>query len=162
MLTEYKGYGAIRKKPEIYTIPLKRAPVPGVDIGMEAVMDSCPDYDARIVEDGREIPWWQGENVHWYIIGGQHTVKACLELAEQHPEGSDQRAELLEFEVIIVFSRDPEVLVRVSNALNLSIAEKIAVQNFRSCAELGRAKWKAAGCPEPHRGGGKPSDAFEV
>jgi len=129
---------------------------------MDAVMDHCPAETDTVVEGGVRIPWWQSEAVHWYIIGGQHTVTAFRELAHKHPEGSAARDELLQFEVIPIFSRDPEVLVRVSNALNLNIAEKVAKETYRSCAELGRAKWVAAGCPEPHRGGGKPSPAFEV
>ena len=162
VLTTYKGYGSIRKKPEIHAIPLKRAPIEGVDKGMDAVMDSCPAETDTIEEDSVTIPWWEGRNVHWYIIGGQHTVTAFRELASKHPEGSAAREELLQFEVIPIFSRDPEVLVRVSNALNLNIAEKVAKETYRSCAELGRAKWVAAGCPEPHRCGGKPSPAFDV
>jgi hypothetical protein len=37
---------------------------------MEAVMDRMPDIEKKIVEDGKEIPWYEGKNVHWYIIGG--------------------------------------------------------------------------------------------
>jgi hypothetical protein len=40
--TTYKGFGSIRKKPEIYTLPLKRKPAPG-DRNMEAVMKRMPD-----------------------------------------------------------------------------------------------------------------------
>jgi hypothetical protein len=71
--TTYKGFGSIRKKPEIYALPLKRRPAPG-DRSMEAVMDHMPDRDEKIIEDGKQIPWYQGKNVHWYIIGRQHTV----------------------------------------------------------------------------------------
>lgn len=130
---------------------------------MEAVMDQMPkETDELELPDGSKVTWWKHPDVHWYIIGGQHTVTACRELAEQFPEGSEAKKDLLDFEVIPVFSRDPTVLVRVSNALNLNIAEKVAKETFRSCAELGRAAWKRLGCPEPHRGGGKPSNAFLV
>ncbi len=157
----YKGYGSIRKKPEIHGIPLKRAPL-ATDKGLDAVMDECPKEDVKVLVDGATVPWWKSPKVHWYIIGGQHTITACRELAEQYPDGSDQKKDLLEFEVIPVFSRDADTLVRVSNALNLNIAEKVARETFRSCAEMGRAAWVKAGCPEPHRGGGKPSPDFEV
>jgi hypothetical protein len=157
----YKGYGSIRKKPEIHGIPLKRAPL-DTDKGLDAVMDSCPDENEQVVVGEELVPWWKAPNVHWYIVGGQHTVTACRELAEQYPADHPARQDLLEFEVIPVFSRDAATLVRVSNALNLNIAEKVAKENFRSCAEMGRAAWLKAGSPEPHRGGGKPSAAFEV
>ena len=130
---------------------------------MDLVMDSMPAENAMItMPDGSKIEWWKHPDTHWYIIGGQHTVTACRELAEQFPADSEARKELLEFEVIPVFTRDTKVCVRVSNALNLNIAEKVAKETFRSCAELGRAAWIRNGRPEPHRGGGKPSAAFEV
>jgi hypothetical protein len=53
--TTYEGFGSIRKKPEIYALPLKRKPVPE-DRSMEAVMDRMPDIEEKIVEDGKEIP----------------------------------------------------------------------------------------------------------
>lgn len=161
-MTIYKGYGAIRKKPEIHALPLKRAPRDS-DTGVDAVLDSMyKETDTIDLPDGSPVLWWKHPDIHWYIIGGQHTVTACRELAKKFPDGSAQQKELLEFEVIPVFSRDPRVLVRVSNALNLNIAEKVAKESFWSCAELGRAAWKKAGCPEPHRGGGKASPAFVV
>jgi hypothetical protein len=107
--TTYKGFGSIRKKPKIYALPLKRRPVPG-DMSMEAVMDRMPDIDETIVEDGKEIPWYQGKNVHWYIIGGQHTVESFRKIARGEPAGSAQREELLKFEIIPVFSKDPAML----------------------------------------------------
>jgi hypothetical protein len=67
--TTYKGFGSIRKKLEIYALQLKRRPGPG-DRSMEAVMDRMPDMEEKIVEDGKEIPWYEGKNVHRYIIGG--------------------------------------------------------------------------------------------
>jgi hypothetical protein len=65
----YKGFGSIRKKPEIYALPLKRKPGPG-DRSMEAVMERMPNMEEKIIEDGKEILWYQGKNVHSYIIGG--------------------------------------------------------------------------------------------
>jgi hypothetical protein len=90
----YKGFGSIRKKPEIYALPLKRKPGLG-NRSMEAVMDSMPGMDEKILEDGKEIPWYQGKNVHWYIIGGQHTVESFRKIASGEPVGSAQREELL-------------------------------------------------------------------
>jgi len=112
-------------------------------------MDTCPGEEEVVFVGGHSVPWWKAPNVHWYIIGGQHTVTACRELAKQYPEGHLEKVDLLEFEVIPVFSRDPATLIRVSNALNLNIAEKVAKENFRSCMEMERAAWVKAGCPMP-------------
>jgi hypothetical protein len=53
--TIYKGFGSIRKKPEIYALPLKRKPGPG-DRSMEAVMERMPNMEETIIEDEKEIP----------------------------------------------------------------------------------------------------------
>lgn len=142
----YKGYDAIRKKHEIYGIPLKREPT-AADTGMSVVMDFMPgENNTFITPEGKKDPWWQSPSVHWYIIRGQHTVTACRELPDTFPNGSDAKRELLEFEVIPVFSRNRQQLVRVSNALNLNIAQKVARETFRSCAELGRNACIRASC----------------
>jgi hypothetical protein len=107
--TTYKGFGSIRKKPEIYALPMKRKPGPR-DRSLEAVMERMPDMEEKIIEDGKEIPWYQGKNVHWYIIGGQHTMESFRKIASREPVGSAQREELLKFEIISVFSKDPAML----------------------------------------------------
>jgi len=66
-------------------------------------------------------------------------VIACYELAVQHLEGSSQQKDYLDFEVIPVFNRKTQILVWVSNALNLNLDEKVAKENFQLCTELGRA-----------------------
>jgi hypothetical protein len=55
---------------------------------MEAVMKRMPGMEEKIIEDGKEIPWYQGKNVHWYIIGGQHTVESFHKIASKEPVGS--------------------------------------------------------------------------
>lgn len=154
MYTTYKGFGAIRKKPEIYALPLQRRPGPQ-DRGMEAVMERMPEMDEMIIEDGIEMPWYQGKNVHWYIIGRQHTVESFRMIASKEPFGSAQREELLQFKIIPVFSRDPAMLTRVSTALNLNITDRVVREEFRHSVELGRQKWIEGGSPMPHRAGGK-------
>ena len=62
---------------------------------MEVVMDSMPAMDEKILEDGKEIPWYQGKNVRWYMIGIQHTVESFRKIASNKPVGSAQREELL-------------------------------------------------------------------
>jgi hypothetical protein len=44
-------------------------------------MDSMPAMDEKILEDGKEISWYQGKNDHLYIIGGQHTMESFRKIA---------------------------------------------------------------------------------
>lgn len=126
-------------------------------------MDSMPrDKDTVTLASGKVVSWWQNPVVHFYIIRSQHTYTACRHLVNNPTLSAASRNELLKFEVVPVFSQDKLILIRVSNALNLNLAEKVAKEDFQSCIELGRAAWGAVGFPEPHRGCGKPSPAFEV
>jgi hypothetical protein len=152
--TTYKGFGSIRKKPEIYALPLKRKPGPR-DRNMEAVMERMFDMEEKIIEDRKEIPWYQGKNVHWYIISEQHTVESFRKIASREPVGSAQREEFLKFEIIPVFSKDPAMLTRVSTTLNLNITNRVVKEVYHQNIELGRAKWIEGRSPMPHRGGGK-------
>jgi hypothetical protein len=127
--TTYKGFGSIRKKPEIYALPLMRKTGPG-DRSMEAVMENMPDMEEKIIEDRNENPWYQGKNVCWYIIGWQHTVESFCKIASGEPVGSSQREELLKFEIIPVFSKDPAMLTRVSTALNLNITDRVVKEVY--------------------------------
>jgi hypothetical protein len=152
--TTYKGFGSIRKKPEIYALPLKRKPGPG-DRNMQAVMERMPDMEEKIIEDGKEIPWYQGKNIHWYIIGKQHIVESFRKIASGEPVGSTQRKELLKFEIIPVFSKDPAMPSRVSTALNLNITDRVIKEVYRQNVKLGRTKWIEGGSPMPYCGGAK-------
>ena len=104
-----QGLWSNQEEPEIHALPLKRKPEP-TDIGekvLDPVMDSMPAENAMmLMTGGYKVEWWKHPDTHWYIIGGQHTVTACRELAEQFPADSEARKELLEFEVIPVFTRD--------------------------------------------------------
>jgi hypothetical protein len=122
---------------------------------MEAVMERMPNMDEKIIEDGKEIPWYQKKNVHWYIIGRQHTVESFRKIASREPVGSAKREELLHFEIIPIFSKDPTTLTRVSIALNLSITDRVVKEVYRQNVELGRVKWIESGSPMPHQGGRK-------
>jgi hypothetical protein len=82
-------------------------------------------------------------------------VESFCKIASGEPVGSTQREELLQFEIIPVFSKDPAMLTRVSTILNLSITDRVVKEVYRQNVELGRAKWIAGGSPMPHRGGGK-------
>ena len=87
MYTTYKEFGSIRKKPEIYSLLLKRRPALE-DRSMEAVMDRMPDMDEKIIEDKKEIPWYKGKSIHWYINGEQHTVESFCKITSREPVGS--------------------------------------------------------------------------
>jgi hypothetical protein len=131
-----QGIGSIRKNPEIYALPLKKKLGPG-DRSMEAIMERMPDMEETIIKDGKEIPWYQGKIVHWYIIGGHHTVESFRKIASGEPVGSAQREELLKFEIIPVFCRDPAMLTRVSTAQNLNITDRVVKEVYRHNVELG-------------------------
>jgi hypothetical protein len=147
--TTYKGFGSIRKKPERYALLLKRKPGPG-DRSMEAFIERMPDMDEKIIEGGKEILWYQGKNVHWYIIGGQHTMESFRKIASGEPVGSAQREGLLQFKIIPVFSKDPAMLTRVSTALNLNITDRVVKEVYCQNVKLGRAKWIECGSPMLH------------
>lgn len=103
-------------------------------------MVSMPkEEETRTLPDDTEVLWCKHRDVHWYIIGGHHTVTACRELAEEFRDGSDAKKELLELEIIPVFFTDRNMLVQISNAINLNIAKKVAKESFQSSSELERA-----------------------
>ena len=131
------------------------------DNGLDTVMKAMPLItNTMTLESDEVVPWWKNPAIHFYIIEGQQTYTACVELSKDSTLSVESRRELLNFYVVPIFSRDKLTFIRVSNALNLNLAEKIAKENFRSCCEQERAAWKVARYPEPHRGGGKPSSAF--
>ena len=69
---EQKALGTIRRKPDLYYIPLKRAPMPGEgpeDEGSELILRQMPAKEMQWAIDGQPILWYE-TYVHWYIIGG--------------------------------------------------------------------------------------------
>jgi hypothetical protein len=82
-------------------------------------------------------------------------MESFRKIARKEPVGSAQREELLQFEIIPVFSKDLAMLTRVSTALNLNITNRVVKEVYRHNIELGCAKWIEGGSPMPHRGGGK-------
>ena len=86
---EAEALGTIRRKPELYCVPLKKAPVPGggpEDEGAELILRSMLGKDTQWAIDGQLIPWYA--DVHWYIVGGQHTYQACVSIAKKEEPGS--------------------------------------------------------------------------
>jgi hypothetical protein len=82
-------------------------------------------------------------------------VESFRKIASKEPIGSSQRKELLKFEIIPVFSKDPAMLTQVSTALNLYITDQVVKEVYRRNVDLGRTKWIEGGSPMLHRGGGK-------
>ena len=117
---EAEALGTIHKKPELYCVPLKKAPVLGggpEDEGAELILRSMPAKDTQWHIDGQLIPWYA--DVHWYIVGGQHTYQACVSIAKKEEPGSARHKFYIEFDVVPVYSRDPDKLIKVSNTLNI-------------------------------------------
>ena len=118
---EAEALCTIRRKPELYCIPLKRALVPGggpEDEGEGLILQSMPAKDMQYLIEGQTILWYQAD-VHWYIVGGEHTYQACVSIAKKEVPGSARHKFYTEFDVIPEYSRDPDMLIKVSNALNI-------------------------------------------
>ena len=77
------------------------------------------------------MPWYQAD-VHRYIVGGQHTFQACVSIAAKEELGSARHKFYMEFDVVPVYSRDPNMLIKVSNALNIQVKDKVITENFQS------------------------------
>ena len=131
---EAEALSTIQRKPELYCVPLKRALVNGggpEDKGEGLILQSMPAKDIQYLIEGQTIPWYQAD-VHWYIVGGQYTYQACVNIAKKEVLGSARHKFYTEFDVIPVYSRDPNMLIKVSNALNIQVKENVVTENFRS------------------------------
>ena len=61
---EVEALGTIRRKPELYCVPLKRAPVKGgrpEDEGQGLILQSMPGKDMQYLIEGKTIPWYQAD-----------------------------------------------------------------------------------------------------
>ena len=59
---EREALGTIHKKPELYCVPLKKAPVPGgglEDEGPELILCQMPAKEMLWAIDGQPIPWYE-------------------------------------------------------------------------------------------------------
>ena len=93
----------------------------------------------QYLNEGKTIPWYQAD-VHWYIVGGQHTYQACVSIVKKEVLGSARHKFYTEFDVVPVYSRDPDMLIKVSNALNTQVKDKVLTKNF--CSQLKNARAK--------------------
>ena len=107
------------------------------------------------------MPWYQA-NVHWYIARGQHTYQACVSIAAKEVLGTAQHKFYTEFDVVPMYSRDPDMLIKVSTALNIQVKDKVVTENFRSQFRNAKAKWIEKGRFCPKKVGTKHDPAFKV
>ena len=161
---EVEALGTIQRKPELYCVPLKRAPVKGggpEDEGEGLILQSMPGKDMQYLIEGKTIPWYEAD-VHGYIVGGQHTYQACVSIAKKGVPELAKHKFYTEFDVIPVYSRDPDMLIKVSNALNIQVKEKVVTENFPSQLKNARAKWIEKDRPRPKKAGAKHDQKFKV
>ena len=111
--------------------------------------------------DGKAIPWYQTD-VHWYIVGGEYTYQACMSIAAKEEPGSTRHKFYMEFDVVPVYSWDPDMLIKVSNAFNIQVKDKVVTKNFRSQLKNARAKWIEKDQPRPKLVGAKHDPKFKV
>ena len=56
----------------------------------------------------------------------------CVSIAKKEESRSARHKFCMEFDVVPVYSRDPDMLIKVSNALNIQVKDKVVIENFRS------------------------------
>ena len=103
---EWEALGTIRRKLELYCIPLKRVPVLGggpEDEGPELILRQMLAKEMQWAIDGKPIPWYETD-VHWYIVGGQHTYQACVSIAAKEEPDSARHRFYTEFDMVPVYS----------------------------------------------------------
>ena len=131
---EREALGTIQRKPKLYCVLLKKALVPG---GGARGQRTGPNSPANPAKDmmwtiyGEVIPWYQMD-VHLYVVGGQHTYQACVSIASKEELKSARHKFYTEFDVVPMYSRDPDMLIKVSNALNIRVKDKVVTETFRS------------------------------
>ena len=54
----------------------------------------------------------------------------CISIAAKEVPGSAQHKFYTEFDVLPVYSRDLDMLIKVSNALNIQVKDKVVIENF--------------------------------
>ena len=89
--------------------------------------------------EGEVIPWYQTD-VHWYVVGGQHIYQACVSIVAKEEPESAKHIFYTEFDVVPVYSRNPDMLIKVSNALNIQVKDKVVTENFKSQLKNAKAK----------------------
>ena len=113
-------------------IPLKKKPLIGggpLEDGPVLIMDSILGKDIKWAINGKPIPWHQ-KNVQWYIVEGLHTYQACVSTTAKAIPSSTRHKFYMEFNFVPVYSKNPNMLIKVSNALNIQIKNKVVIENM--------------------------------
>ena len=129
---EWEALGTICRKPQLYYVLLKRGPVPGgglEDEGPELILCQMPVKEMLWAVDDQPIPWYE-TNVHWYIVGVQQIYQAYVSIAAKEEPRLARHKFYTEFNVVLVYSRDPVMLIKVSNALNIQVKDKVVTKDF--------------------------------
>ena len=102
---EREALNTICRKPELYCVALKRAPVPGggpEDKGEGLILQAMPAKDMQWIINGQTILWYQAD-VHWYVVGGQHTYQACMSIAAKKEPMSTRHKFYMEVDMVPVY-----------------------------------------------------------
>lgn len=161
---EREALGVIRRKPELYYIRLCMRLVTGggpQDDGPALILDPMPKKDDMFLVNDVPVLWYHTD-VHWYIVGGQHTYQACVSIAAKEAPGSSKHKFYMEFDIVPVYPKDPDMLIKVSNALNIQVKDKVVTENFRSQLKNARMKWIERGRPAPKKAEAKHDAKFKV
>ena len=70
--------------------------------------------------------------MHWYVVGGQHTYQACFSITAKEEPGLARHKFYTKFDVVPVYSCDLDMLIKVSNVLNIQMKDKVVTKNFRT------------------------------
>ena len=127
----------------------------------ELIIDHMSQKDMKWAIDEVAMPWYQA-NVHWYIVGGRHTYQACVTILATEVPGLAQHKFYMEFDVVPVYSRDSDMLIKVSNALNIQVKDKVVTENFRCQLKNARAKWIEKDRILPKKASAKHDPTFKV
>ena len=131
------------------------------DEGPKLILRQMPAKEMLWAIDSHSIPWYKTD-VHWYIVRGQHTYQTCLSIVAKEKPWSARHKFYTEFGVVLVCSWDPDMLIKVSNALNIQIKDKVVTENFKSQLKNARAKWIEKGRPCSKLAGAKHNPKFKV
>ena len=85
-----------------------------------------------------------------------------MSIAAKEEPGSARYKFYTEFDVVPMYSRDLDMLIKVSNALNIQVKDKVVTENFRSQLKNSKAKWIEKGQPRPKMASAKHDPKFKV
>ena len=85
-----------------------------------------------------------------------------MTIAAKEEPGLARHKFYTEFDVVRVYSWDPDMLIKVSNALNIQVRDKVITENFWSQLKNARAKWIEKGRPRLKRASAKHDPKFKV